>query len=1085
MTIQVAIKHKTEYHFDKLIEIFPHTIRLRPAPHSRTSILSYSLKIEPQEHFINWQQDPFGNYLARLVFPKKCRRLLIDVELIAEMIVINPFDFFLETYAEQFPFQYDPQLAKDLAPYLQVMERSKQLENWLADIDCRKPRSTIEFLVDLNQRVQRDIHYVIRMEPGVQSCTETLSLRKGSCRDSAWLLVQILRHLGLAARFVSGYLVQLKADIPSLQGPSGPAHDFTDLHAWAEVYIPGAGWIGLDPTSGLLAAEGHIPLACTPETASAAPVTGEIERCEVTFHFENNVTRLYESPRVTYPYSDTQWEEINALGTHVDTVLQESDARLTMGGEPTFVSMDDMQSAEWNHKALGKNKRELSELLLLRLKERFSNGAFIHIGQGKWYPGEPLPRWALSVYWRKDGKAVWSNPALFAKRDEKTCFNKTDAERLIITLAECLKLNKQNIVPAYEDDWYYLWKEGCLPENSDPHNNQLSDPLERARLREVFDNRLETVVAYVLPIKWQRGCWQSSIWRFKRGRMYLLPGDSPAGLRLPLDRLTWQEPQKYDTDFERDPFSVQQPLAETLPRYQLSEEKIHSHSQQSMDTIRTALCVEAREGMLHVFMPPLPELEAYLMLLSSVELSLETLNVTAVIEGYEPPQDVRLQKLQITPDPGVIEVNVHPASSWPELVDIISTLYAEAHKLRLGTEKFMLDGRHTGTGGGNHVTLGGVTPADSPFLRKPEVLRSVISYWQRHPSLSYLFSGMFIGPTSQAPRVDEARDDNLYELEIAFQQLPDGEIAQPWLVDRVLRNFLVDLTGNTHRAEFCIDKLYSPDNARGRLGLIEFRNFEMPPHARMSMVQMLLLRALIAHFWQNTYKQPLIRWGTELHDRYMLPYFVWKDFKQVIVDLQQQGFCFDPEWFMPFYSFRFPHYGHICINDIRIDLQAAIEPWHVLGEESSQQGTARYVDSSVERMQVRVQNMLDDRYLITCNGRRLPLHSTGVRGDYVAGVRYKAWSPPSALHPTIPVHTPLVFDVVHKQHQRSVGGCVYHVAHPGGRNYETFPVNANEAESRRIARFWKHGYTQGKMSVAYEEPHPDHPYTLDLRYSIK
>lgn len=1084
MAIQIAIQHRTEYCFDKLIEVFPHIIRLRPAPHSRTPILSYSLKIEPSHYFINWQQDPFGNYLARLVFPKKSRRLVINVELIAEMTVINPFDFFLEPSVEHYPFEYDRQLAQDLAPYLEIKEKGTHLKNWIAKVDCSNGKPIVGFLVELNQRLQQSISYLIRMEPGVQTCEQTLILKKGSCRDSAWLLVQILRHLGLAARFVSGYLVQLKADIKSLEGASGPEQDFTDLHAWAEVYIPGAGWIGLDPTSGLFAAEGHIPLACTPDPASASPVTGEIESSEVTFHYENKVTRIYQSPRVTQPFTEAQWQTIMSLGLQVDEVLQENDVRLTMGGEPTFVSMDDMLGAEWNYDALGPSKRMLAEQLLSRLKDRFTGGALLHVGQGKWYPGEPLPRWALSVYWREDGEAIWKNPSLFVNPDERTQYGIIDAERFIQALIERLNVDKQNISPAYEDDLYYLWREGRLPENTDPHNSQLQDPLERTRLRALFERGLDAVVAYALPIKWAtEGQWCSHNWGFKRGRMYLLPGDSPAGLRLPLDSLIWVDPKEKDIEPMKDPFEAQQPLLKSLVSYQKMAKQNQNEAKSLHDQkmVSTALCVEPREGRLYIFMPPLSDLEAYLLLLNEIESVLEALNLKAIIEGYEPPQDTRLKKLQVTPDPGVIEVNVHPSSSWPNLVDTIETLYEEARAMRLTTEKFMLDGRHAGTGGGNHVTLGGATPAESPFLRKPDLLRSLITYWQRHPSLSYLFSGMFIGPTSQAPRVDEARDDNLYELEIAFQQLPEGEIPQPWLVDRVLRNFLIDLTGNTHRAEFCIDKLYSPDSPRGRLGLIEFRNFEMPPHARMSMVQMLLLRALVAHFWKNPYKRSLIRWGTELHDRHMLPHFAWKDFKHVIIDLQQAGFDFDLEWFTPFYSFRFPHYGRININDIQIDLEAAIEPWHVLGEESGQQGTSRYVDSSVERIQIKVQNMMDDRYLVTCNGRRLPLHSTGVQGEYVAGVRYKAWAPWSALHPTIGIHTPLVFDVVDKQHQRSLGGCTYHVAHPGGRNYETFPVNANEAEARRIARFWKQGSTQGMMNVIHEEPHSDHPYTLDLR----
>lgn len=1088
MAIRVALKHNTEYHFDKLVSLAPHVIRLRPAPHSRTPIQSYSLNIEPKEHFINWQQDPYGNYLARLVFPEKTRSLKIDVEVIAEMTVINPFDFFLEEEAEEFPFGYEDQLAKDLKPYLELSEHGPKLKEWLNDIDLTK-RRTIDFLVELNQRLQKDIAYNIRMEPGVQTCEQTLSIKKGSCRDTAWLLVQILRHLGLAARFVSGYLVQLAADVKSLDGPSGPENDFTDLHAWAEVYLPGAGWVGLDPTSGMFVSEGHIPLACTPDPISAAPITGATDKCEVEFFHSNEVTRIHEDPRVTKPYTDKEWERILALGKITDHHLKKNDVRLTVGGEPTFVSIDDMEGAEWNDAALGDKKRELASELFIRLKDQFAPGAMLHYGQGKWYPGEQLPRWTLSLFWRKDDQPIWNDYQWSA--DDKTTYNFTekDAESFINALANNLSVDDQYIVPAYEDIGYYLWKESQLPVGVSPENNKLKDPLERARLQKLFTQGLDKITGYALPLKYKEeindeGQWISSNWPFRGEHLFLIPGDSPMGLRLPMESLPWTD-DDIDITPERDPFAEHGELPHSAARNKrkIYNEKINQGNSFQIfnEVVHTALCVEVRDGRMHVFMPPIPLFEHYLEIVHAVEDTAKALEVPVVLEGYTPPSDPRIKTLQVTPDPGVIEVNVHPANNWQELVENTETLYREARLTRLGTEKFMLDGKHTGTGGGNHITLGGETPADSPFLRRPDLLRSFITYWQHHPSLSYLFSGTFIGPTSQAPRIDEARDDNLFELETAMSQLPLGEIDKPWLVDRVLRNFLTDLTGNTHRAEFCIDKLYSPDSSSGRKGIVEFRGFEMPPHERMSLLQNLLIRSLVARFWEKPYEKKLIRWGSDLHDRFMLPYYIWEDFREVINDQNDVGFNFDLTWFAPFKEFRFPHIGTLCTPTMQLDVSSALEPWHVLGEESSAQGTARYVDSSVERVQVSMKGMAGSRYIVTCNGRKLPLRSTGVSGGFVAGVRYKAWDPHSALHPTIKTHTPLVFDIVDTENYKSIAGCTYHVSHPGGRSYDAFPVNASEAESRRSNRFMSQGHTQGKVNVAFELPAHEQPYSLDLR----
>ena len=1084
MSIQVALNHVTRYRYDRPITLGPQIVRLRPAPHTRTPVLSYSLQISPAQHFINWQQDVHSNWLARLVFPEPTTEFSITVDLVAEMSVINPFDFFLEPAATAFPFTYDVAVAKDLEPYLNKLPASPAFAAYLAGIP-RSAEKTIDFLVALNSQLQRDIGYVIRLEPGVQTPEETLSQGTGSCRDSAWLLCQLFRHCGIAARFVSGYLIQLTPDVKSLDGPSGPATDFTDLHAWTEVYLPGAGWVGLDPTSGLLAGEGHIPLAATPEPSSAAPITGALEKCKVEFSHVMQVTRSHESPRVTKPYSEDQWRSIEALGRRLDVDLRHDDVRLTMGGEPTFVSIDDMDGAEWNTAALGPRKRELAGTLVKRLQRAFAPGGLLHYGQGKWYPGESLPRWALGCYWRTDGQPLWQDPALIADESKDYGFGPNDSEFFIRTLAESLGVDPHHVAPAYEDAWYYLWKDRRLPSNVDPLKSHLENPEDRARLARVFEQGLGHIIGHALPLRRIDGRWASGAWFLRPEYLFLIPGDSPIGYRLPIDSIPWVSKSDEPILHELDPLAPRDPLPGPTGHRQhfvaSAPDRQPALGESAAWIARTALCVEPRHGRLYVFMPPAPTLEDYLEVVAAVEATATKLRIPVLLEGYAPPRDHRLEQVSVTPDPGVIEVNLQPAHSWDELVANTTTLYAEARQTRLGTEKFMLDGRHTGTGGGNHIVLGGATPSDSPFLRRPDLLRSLVAYWHNHPALSFLFSGLFIGPTSQHPRVDEARNDALYELEIAFRQIPSHGQCPPWLVDRIFRNLLVDVTGNTHRAEFCIDKLYPPDSAGRRLGLVEFRAFEMPPHERMSLTQQLLMRALVARFWRAPYRQRLVRWGTEIHDRFMLPHFVAQDFDDVINDLRTAGFPLETAWFAPHFEFRFPAYGTVVQRGVRLELRQALEPWHVLGEESGAGGTVRYVDSSVERLQVKTAGLTDPRHIIACNGRPIPLHPTGTNGEFVAGVRYRAWQPPTGLHPTIGVHSPLTFDIVDTWSGRSIGGCTYHVMHPGGRNYDSFPVNAYEAESRRLARFSELGHTPGPLVVPPAHPTAEFPFTLDLR----
>ena len=1098
MTITVALNHVTRYRYDRRVGMTPQLIRLRPAPHARTPVTAYSLTVRPDEHFLNWQQDPHNNWQARVVFPDKVDHFEVEVDLLADMAVFNPFDFFVEDAAEHVPVSYSKAMRTDLAPYLATRLPEADLgpdffrfvEQWLPR-GKRKGQRTIDFLVELNQAIARRTQYLIRMEPGVQTPAETLGKASGSCRDSAWLLAQVLRHLGFATRFCSGYLIQLKPDVKALDGPTGTDHDFTDLHAWCEVFIPGAGWVGLDSTSGLLCGEGHIPLTATPEPSAAAPISGGVDDCEVEFEHEMTVRRVVESPRVTKPYSDAQWSAIDALGAAVDKRLDDGDVRLTMGGEPTFVSIDDFQAAEWNTAAVGPTKEGLARELIGRLEKRFGAGGLLTFGQGKWYPGESLPRWAYALHFRRDGQPVLSHGLDDTPKPDADLV--AGAEALTRGIATRLDLSPDYAQPLYEDPWHYLQREQALPDNVDPFDSKLDDPEERARLMQVFDRGLQTPRGFVLPVQRQNARaarpWQSEIWRTRMGRLYLLPGDSPVGFRLPLQALPWVPATAYPHVLMQDPTEARPPLPQYRQPYldaRRDERRYAPPSPQPPASdegpVRTALAVEPRGDRLCVFMPPTQNADDYLALVAAVEDAAAEHGLPVRIEGYPPPSDPRLNSLSVTPDPGVIEVNIHPAASWDALKANTTGLYDDAREARLGTEKFLIDGRAVGTGGGNHIVIGGATPGDSPFLRRPDLLGSLVRYWQNHPSLSYLFSGLFIGPTSQSPRVDEGRDDSLYELEIALGQLPEaGDDAPPWLVDRVLRHLLTDLTGNTHRSEICIDKLYSPHGPTGRLGLVEFRGFEMPPHARMSLAQQLLLRALVVRCWEQPYTRPLTRFGTALHDRYLLPEFCWQDFLDVIADLHAHNLPVQADWFAPHFEFRFPQHGSVTYRGITLELRHALEPWITLGEEPGAGGTARYVDSSTERVQLKATGLTGDRYRVACNGRALPLTDTGTNGEQVAGVRFRAWKPWSALHPTLDADTPLVFDLVDTWNQRSLGGLTYHVAHPAGRNYDTFPVNSYEAESRRLSRFVPQGHTPGQVDARDEPANPMFPLTLDLR----
>jgi uncharacterized protein (DUF2126 family) len=751
------------------------------------------------------------------------------------------------------------------------------------------------------------------------------------------------------------------------------------------------------------------------------------------------------------PYSDAQWQQIDQLGCLVEQRLQALGVGLTMGGEPTFVSMDDFESSQWRIEALGADKRAIAGKLLVQLERHFAKtGALLHYGIGKWYPGETLPRWALGCYWRKTGSPIWQCAELRAEDQRVYGHTATHAHTFIQILVQRLGLDPAHILTA--------------------RNPQL-----------------EAIAGYVLPLLpvFHAGhlCWSTCRWVCETenpdpASLLLLAGDAAMGLRLPFGAIAWAD------DLAQ----------EALPLLDHTFTTLSAPLTVAANSIRVALSLEVRQGVLCVFLPPLSTACSYLELLKAIEATAEVLQLPVLLEGYAPPRNADIVGFQITPDPGVLEVNIHPADTWQDLVEIHQVLDQTARRCHLSTEKYTVEGQRIGTGGGAHITIGGKTMADSPLLRRPDLLHSLISYWQNHPALSYLFCGQFVGPTSQAPRVDEARHESLYELEIAFQQLQPHQPLPAAVIDRLLRNLLIDVTGNTHRTEFCIDKLFPIHNPNMQLGLLEFRGFEMPPHEHLRLLQMLLIRALVAWFWECPYTQPLIRWGTMLHDRFLLPHYIAEDLQQVLSDLQQAGFAFDQQWFQPFFEFRFPPYGTISLRSpsgvMHLELRHAIEPWHVLGEEVHSGSTARYADASMERIQVMLKGAIahspnpenfSSRYAVLCNGHVVPLKSTGIAGEYVGGVRFRARSAANVLHPSIDPHTPLRFELVDRWQGRSLGACKYHTRSSDNIDYIHFPRHAQEAAERMAARFQAIAPTPDPIPIPSLHLNPEYPLTLDLR----
>lgn len=1053
-------------------------IRLRPASHTKARIETYGLHVTPAGE-LRWQQDPYGNHVARLTYRAGTRVPSLDVlvEFACDVRPVNPFDFFVDDRCKTAPFAYPSEMRQDLLPFLDTAEPSVAGGPRLAELLASLPADgdTVGLMIELNAAVNRAVRYVIREEPGIWTPEQTLEQGRGSCRDSAVLLIAALRSRGLAARFVSGYLIQLTDEGMIPDAPRGVGRDVVDLHAWAEVYVPGGGWIGLDATSGLLCGEGHIPLACTACPALAAPVDGTSDVAAGSLTFSMSVARLGHEPRPTRPYDDEVWAGILAAGTAADERLASLGIALTMGGEPTFNSREHPDAAEWSTEALGPTKREQGERLAAELVARLAPGGVTIHRYGKLYPGESLPRWALEIVGRRDGVALRSGAVVPSGDGDR-------ARRFADAFASRLGLEAY-LLPAYEDPWRHLQDEASLPVDVDPHAADLDDPEERRRLARVLDRGLGAEAGYVLPLARDGHGWSSSRWSFRRGRLYLIPGDSPIGLRLPLRSLgPGFVPEPAEAPCEPPDPRREAALAAEAAR----QESIRVAAPAAvgrLTAIRTALSVEERDGRVHVFLPPVATADDFVALVAEVEAARLASGVDVTLEGYPPPSSPALVRVAVTPDPGVLEVNLPVTTGFGEHAALMETVFAAALHAGLESEKYLLDGRMSGSGGGNHLTFGGSSPHESPFLTRPDLLASLVTFLQHHPSLSYLFTGLFVGPTSQAPRVDEARHDSLYELELALAHAfaPRDAPPPPWLSDILFRHLLVDVSGNTHRAEISIDKLFDPASPHGRQGLVELRAFEMPPHPRMVSAQMLLMRSLLAAFAGEPYRAPLVRWGQALHDRFLLPAFLWRDLEDVLAYLDGRGLPLPAAAYRPFIDLRCPVVGSLEAGDVTLEVRNAIEPWPVLGEELTATGTSRYVDSSMERIEVRVAGLVAERHQVLVNGHLLPLTPTGTAGERVGGVRFRAWAPPHSLHAHIGIHHPVRLDVLDTWGKRSLGACAYHVWHPEGRAFDAPPLTRFEAAARRSQRFTPEPPLPWPARARQAAAHPDAPVTLDLR----
>ena len=1102
MSTRIALTHTIDRRYARRLVLPTHWLRLRPAPHTKAAIEAYSLSVGTEPHFLNWVRDPFENHLARLDLPEPVFGLNMAVDIVADLAPANPFDFLTEPYAASFPFEYPEQLQKELTPYLHLPKAGPRLADYLGALDADSAY-IIEKLGKLTGNVHRSLAIVGSAQPGAVDLEDVVKRGTASPWEAAWLMAVSLRHLGVAARFTAGYRVVLASEAVPIHAWTADAEDSetslwldsASLHAWCEVFLPGAGWIGLDPSAGLFTHEGYIPLTATPDPLRALPWVAEVAEpgkpAEVPppdESFESIAVRRLIAAAEPSPYSDAQWGDISALGQSVDARLATAGISLAMGQTLNLTSPYS-DSIEWATTALGPRKRAAAEDLLARLRLKVAPGGVLHESQGEWFGGETLPRWKLSCFFRADGEPIWRNSSLLgcslgngpetaasgpvrpqgpgarlprsSEPGAAEGASPADAGHFAEMLARKLGVFPEFVMPAHEDQLYELWQNRAHIQFKPP-SEALSNPVQRRALAvKLSQTRLEPV-GYVLPLRWDgvAGRCISGAWTFRRGALYLVPGDSPMGFRLPLDALPAGDDSAEPLDPERCHFE-DRPLLASLygePSARLTSfihtppapEATDQDGVQGLARVpRTALCAQMRNGRLWVFLPPLTHLEHWLELVNAIEATALSLGLPVQLEGYEPPEDFRLQRLSIEPEAGVLRVTLPQAGSWEQLQGLLATAYTEAANLGLLAERIGQDGARQAAGGEADILLVGALPPLSPFLLRPQLLHSLIAYWQQHPALSYLFAGRLIGQSGPAPRPDEGRDDALYELDIALSRMPRDEDSAPSVPDRMLRHLLADSAGDIKKAEIRVDQLYPPDRSSQRLGRIALRSFQTAPDHRMAAAQCLLLRALIAFLAERPADPRLRDFGPELHDRYMLPGELWEDLAEVIRDLDRARLPVQADWFAPFLDRRFPTLGEVAMGDVRMAIRTAHEPWPVLAEEAVAGVVTRFIDAANQRVQVELTGLTPTHHILVCNGRRVPLQPTRTRGRFLAGVRYKAWNPPSSLHPTLwPVYS-LVFDLLDARTGEVLGGCTWFPARPSLVGFSAAPAPVASGEPER------------------------------------